>query len=50
MRNLLSTKCNDMTIGQTLGFTALVTFISFAPLAVAWVAEKVSERRNHYYD
>ena len=49
MRGFFGTKCNDLTIGQTLVFTALATIISFAPLAIAYAAEKVSEmRRNRY--
>ena len=48
MRDFLNSKANDMTIGQTLGFTALVTAVSFAPFAIAWIAEKLSERRNYY--
>lgn len=46
MKEFLNTKTNDLTIGQSLGFTALVTVVSFTPFIVATICEKIRESRH----
>lgn len=50
MKDFFSTKCNDLTVGQTLGFTVIVSLLSLAPLAIGWIAEEIKERRNYEED
>lgn len=50
MKRFLNERLDELTIGQSLVYSLVITTVCFAPFAVwafeAWVKEKIDERRN----